>query len=87
MAGAKILSGIKRDHGMIKMLWRMRLAKAKPKRKRRDVSQLKTDEQVHATNENAVAAQRRTQLPRQRDPGRGHSCVREDHGGIPDGRG
>jgi hypothetical protein len=56
MAGAKILSGIKRDHGMIKMLWRMRLAKAKPKRKRRDVSQLKTDEQVHAANENAVAA-------------------------------
>jgi hypothetical protein len=45
MAGAKILSGIKRDHGMIKMLWRMRLAKAKPKPKRRDVSQLKTDEQ------------------------------------------
>ena len=56
MAGAKILSGIKRDHGMIKMLWRMRLATAKPKRKRRHVSQLKTDEQVHAANENAVAA-------------------------------
>ena len=49
-------SGIKRDHGMIKMLWRMRLATAKPKRKRRHVSQLKTDEQVHAANENAVAA-------------------------------
>ena len=36
--------------------WRMRLATAKPKRKRQHVSQLKTDEQVHAANENAVAA-------------------------------